>query len=659
MNSQPLKEKFRPESISSEFGQLFTSAWEFTRRQHTDGVTSSREYVREFYNWIKPKDARNSGTFRALVEKVTGNTYSTFGHWQSEGSPKNGDKASLCFGASAQFHGVHIEEHFARFIHFWNSFREKNSVAPDFSEYKTESKKLRAKYRLIPIEQYPFAAQIQTLLHPESFERHSVFNEIKGFIDSQPSGYFMIEGGAGMGKSWLIAYTATTLHDSGLYNCAWHFNELASGLNGSYDLLKSLFPQFSSKYDLIHLQHEYERVLQNDTGYAAFYQTLFDHLSYCEPLEGHPLVILIDALDEVSSLDSSIEAKSNTQFIPQRLPKNIYIVVTSRNFSRETFIGNTKKIRLTVRSAFQKKDIEGYIRQQARKNNVKNWIEKQYWKKDTDPTEAFVDLMIRSSQLTFIYLFFVFRQIEDYTPASMPQGIENYYAQQLTRLYGSSPVTKSASQKIFDAILQFPPSVSAITIQRYTSLDFDTIHDVCKAASSIKLIEEYENDFHVRFYSYFHKSFYDYLAAELHSEERPKRFLNLFHALKEDFEYGQDEFSLLIDASPNDLINVLFSLCDGLNKLGILGSKRYEDFNDLVEIFINTAFLQIALATHAGTQIKDRLEIIQNAFNKQRGEETINPLLGAIKFSMAQNSFINLTSNKIRNFLRSLDEDKD
>jgi hypothetical protein len=618
VNSQILKEKFRPESISSEFGELFTSAWESTRRQHTDGVTSSREYVREFYNWIKPKDARNSETFTALVEKVTGNTYSTFGHWQSEGSPQNGDKASLCFGASAQFHGVHIEEHFARFIHFWNSYLRKNPVQPDFSEYKTVSKKLRAKYRLIPTEHYPFAAQIQTLLHPESFERHSVFNEVKGFIDGQPSGYFMIEGGAGMGKSWLIAYSATTLHDSGLYNCVWHFNELASGLNGSYDLLKSLFSQLSSRYDLAHLQQEYERVLQNDTGYAAFYQTLFDHLSYCEPLEGYPLIILIDALDETSSSDSSIEAKSNTQFIPQRLPKNIYFIITSRDFSRETFIGNTKKIRLTVRSAFQKKDIEGYIRQQARKNDVKNWIGKQYWEKGTDPTEAFVELMIRSSQLTFIYLFFVFRQIENHTPASMPLGIENYYAQQLTRLYGSSPVTKSASQKIFDAILQFPPSVSAITIQRYTSLDFDTIHDVCKAASSIKLIEEYENDFHVRFYSYFHKSFYDYLEAELHSEERPKRFLNLFHALKEDFEYGQDEFSLLNHMSRKDMVNILFSLCDGLSKLGILGSKQYEDFNNLFEIFINTQFLQIAIETHAKAEIRDRLTIIRNAFPLQR-----------------------------------------
>jgi hypothetical protein len=103
----------------------------------------------------------------------------------------------------------------------------------------------------------------------------------------------------------------------------------------------------------------------------------------------------------------------------------------------------------------------------------------------------------------------------------------------------------------------------------------------------------------------------------------------------------------------------LFSLCDGLNKLSILGSKRYEDFNDLPEIFINTAFLQIALETHAGTEIKDRLEIIQNAFNRHRGEKTIDPLLGAIKFSIAQNSFINLTSNKILSVLRSLDEDKD
>lgn len=361
MNEQKLDKDYRPQSISTEFKDLFIFAWEATQSQRMDDVISSKKYVEQFYKWLKPKDARNNEKFKALIETVTGNDYSWLERRSSEGSPQKGNKASLCFGASAQFHGTHIEKHFARFLYFWNTFREENPVEPgvlakpDFSGYKTETEKLLKKYRLIPtkrhpIEQYPFAAQLQRHFPSQDFEHQEKFDNIKSFIDTHPSGYVMIEDGIGTDKSRLAAYTAKTLYDTGQYQCIWHFNEMGSGHNRSADFLRTLFSQLNDMYPSLEGDRfalEYERVLNSESGFAAFYKTVFDQLACDEKFLNGKLVILIDTLDEVSQSDPSRQEAVNTLFLPQSLISNAFIIVTSKNFKHETYIGNKLKIRLS------------------------------------------------------------------------------------------------------------------------------------------------------------------------------------------------------------------------------------------------------------------------------------------------------------------------
>ena len=320
-----------------------------------DGVVSSQKYVTAFFNWIKPKDARKNKSFGALLKAVIGNKYSTFEKWQSTGAPQKEDKALLCFGASAQFHGTHIEKHFAEFVHFWNTFQEKNPTQPDFSKYKTETEKLLHRYSLIPtkqhpIEQYPFAAQLQRHFPSQDFEHKAKFDDIKLFIDTHSSGYVMIEDGTGTNKSRLAAYAAKTLYDAGQYQCIWHFNEMGSGHNRSTDLLRTLFSQLKEMYLSLESDRftlEYERVLSSGAGLAAFYQTIFDQLACDEKFLSGKLVILIDALDEVSQSDPSRQESINALFLPQILINNVFIIVTSKSFERETYSGNKLEIRLS------------------------------------------------------------------------------------------------------------------------------------------------------------------------------------------------------------------------------------------------------------------------------------------------------------------------
>lgn len=518
VNAKKLEEKYRPESISSEFQELFTYAWVSSRRQYLDDVASSKAYVKEFYKWLKQGDARSSNDFKKLIEAVTETTYVNFGKWQSDGSPQTGEKPALCFGASAQFHRTRIEEHFAKFLNRWIAFRKNNSAPPDFSEYEKEIKKLRTKYRLIPNDRYPFVAQLQRYLHAKSFERKVVFNDIENFIDTHPSGYIIIEGGAGMGKSWLTAYTAKTLYDSGQYQCIWHFNELASGHNRSSDLLRTIFPQLKDIYPCLEdssFNFEYERALNLSSGYAAFYKTIFDQLAYDEKFLTSKLIIFVDALDEVNRTDISRQDEANTLFLPQSLVKNIFIVITSRNFERETYLGNKFEISLSETGPYQKSDAEEFIRARAKDKEVREWIDCQNWT-GSDKVESFVKFLVKKSGCSFIYLYYVFRDIRQFeTINELPNGINEYYDKQIQRICYDHSICKAEVFLILDAIYRLEPCIMNF-IKAYTEVDKNIIVAVCNTVLSMGLVSREKVWPNFRIYSYSHQSFSDFL--ENHEE---------------------------------------------------------------------------------------------------------------------------------------------
>ncbi|GAB4182378.1 MAG: hypothetical protein Tsb002_03590 [Wenzhouxiangellaceae bacterium] len=508
---------------------------------------------------------------------------------------------------------------------------------------------------MIPRDQYPFAARIQTLLHPESFERRAVFDEIMSFIETTSSGYILIDGGAGMGKSWLTAYTAKAIFEAGQYRCAWHFNELASGANSSDDLLRSLYTQLDEQFGLEALNENYQETIKNDRGYAAFYRQLFDHLVHETDLADAPLILLVDALDEVNPYDSSISQSANTQFLPSSLPDNVYLIATSRDFDREVFHGACLQIHLTQDSEHQKRDIAAHIRKQAATPPVQRWIGQQAWPSGQEPQESFLGFMLERSELAFIYLYFVFQHIDEYELDSIPHGIGSYYRQQLSRLYGVSSVKRSAATLVFDAILQFPPMVSVTTIHRYTRLDREVINDVCDPARSIKLITEHpERQPSRRFFSYFHKSFYDFLKQELRLEQRAGRFKNLFEKMKQDFSFGEDQFAAKDPDLEYEIVNVLFALCKGLHSLRILGNPNYPEFDDLILMLINLEFIGIALMTTGSSECQDRLTLLRKAYNTYHGQELITEFDVSSRISRATNTFVDSSSAKILDVLNDL-----
>ncbi len=360
-NQEKLKPEYSPETISKEFKDLFAQVYDLTRinviknpakdTKSPISSASSAEFCNAFFAFLKPKPSneRLSALFEALIENILGVKYGgTFMKWPSNGIPKKGNYAQLSFCISAQVHETDVEKRLAEFLHEWKIF-DPEITLPGLKDFKEDIRRLHKKYYSVSGQQNAFVGQLLPYLDSQAPEPVEYFGKIKNFIDTHESGYVTIEGKIGETKSRLIAYTAKKLYDAGQFQCIWHFNKLAAGHNRSGDLLRSLFSQLKDMYPFLDenpFNVDYDRALNTDSGFAALYQALFDQLASEEKLKKTKLVIFVDALNEVSQQDKSRQELTNTLFLPPSLINKVFIVVTSKNFDRETYKGNKLEISL-------------------------------------------------------------------------------------------------------------------------------------------------------------------------------------------------------------------------------------------------------------------------------------------------------------------------
>ncbi|MEM8831667.1 MAG: hypothetical protein AAGE96_20255 [Cyanobacteria bacterium P01_G01_bin.19] len=145
--------------------------------------------------------------------------------------------------------------------------------------------------------------------------RQFVSDSINEFIQTNSRGYFFLRGDPGIGKS---ALSAQLVKQEGYIH---HFNIRAEGINKASDFLQNVCAQLIAVYDLQHAVLPPEA-----TQDAGFLNKLLDEVS--SKLVDGKCVIIVDALDEVDSLDVSFG--SNTLYLPLTLPNGIYVIATGR-----------------------------------------------------------------------------------------------------------------------------------------------------------------------------------------------------------------------------------------------------------------------------------------------------------------------------------------
>jgi hypothetical protein len=244
--------------------------------------------------------------------------------------------------------------------------------------------------------------------------REHVFEAIDRFLAHNRSGYLIIEGEPGLGKSAILAeYVRRT-------NCIAHFNMRSQGIVRASQFLEHVCAQLIADRGL-----PYVALPADAARDAAFLDKLLREAMQAQPAER--LVIAVDALDEADPAGQG--DCSNLLCLPPVLPDGVYFIMTKRpNGIALVAQAPQETLDLMQFAARNRDDVERYLARCAERPQVQDWIGRQ-----KEPTAAaFVRDLAELSENNFMYLRYVVPELErgryqDLSIKELPLGLKGYY----------------------------------------------------------------------------------------------------------------------------------------------------------------------------------------------------------------------------------------
>jgi hypothetical protein len=272
------------------------------------------------------------------------------------------------------------------------------------------------------IAQHIRTREFQTLINERTKEfvgRYFIFKAIDNLIASPdfPSGYIVISGEPGIGKTTLIAQL---VKQRGYVH---HFNIAASNIRHVRDFLTNVCAQIILRYNL-----EYRALPDRATADGGF---LLKLLSEVAKPENRPVVVLIDAIDEVE--DIGLPTGVNRLYLPQTLPEGVFFVVTTRpKADYRLLVDRRKDIYLDDQDPNNLADVTRYIQRFIQINADRMEQRIAQWNVSK---EEFIAVITEKSEGNFMYLRYVLPDIRDGRLTAgnvddirlLPQGLHEYY----------------------------------------------------------------------------------------------------------------------------------------------------------------------------------------------------------------------------------------
>jgi hypothetical protein len=338
--------------------------------------------------------------------------------------------------------------------------------------------------------------------------RRFVFDTFKQFITENPHGYFTIIGDAGMGKSSIVAKYVSE-HKSPCY-----FNIRVEGRNRPELFLESIRQQLIDRYQLPNSEDaDLPTLLAKVTGKLT---------------AGQPLVIAVDALDEVEQ-----EPGENLLHLPTTLPDNVYFLLTRRPY-------HLGKKRLSVSPGvpvkeldltddqyvnFNQDDIKEYIlfvinADSDYKDGLRKWIQER-----GILDASFVEQLANKSENNFMYLRYVLPAIAkgDYNDLSLkqlPDGLQEYYQNHWVQM-GLEAKPGQLMEIVLYILLEIGTPIDCEMIAGIAKEDECDVEAVLD--EWVEYLKKQKVDREIC-YGIYHASFLDFLKAKREMDSKRKLF---------------------------------------------------------------------------------------------------------------------------------------
>jgi hypothetical protein len=243
---------------------------------------------------------------------------------------------------------------------------------------------------------------------------------VNTFLAAHDRGVFILEAGAGLGKTSFLAHLARAR--------GWcqHFVETAPGVSGVETGLLNLAAQLVRQWELA--PYFEAKSLPGRAGRPGFLTTLLSSAATKRDATqpGKPIVLVVDALDE-----SFAPEGQNVLGLPRTLPNGVYLIVSQRPVRVTLNVGGItpEVIRLEADAANNRDDMVRFLSAAAQRPAIAAVLQRCA----VTPAE-FAEALAQRCRGVWIYLQYVITEIEagnrdPLVLEELPKGVWQYYAE--------------------------------------------------------------------------------------------------------------------------------------------------------------------------------------------------------------------------------------
>jgi hypothetical protein len=334
--------------------------------------------------------------------------------------------------------------------------------------------------------------------------RRFVFDALDDFLNKHDSGYFVIRGVPGIGKS---AFMAKLVNDRGYVH---HFNIASQNIRSTRAFLENTCAQLIACYDL-----EHKELSQNATDDSGFLVQCLSEAVAKRKDKSQKIVIAIDSLDEADRL--GMAAAVNSLFLPSSLPEGVYILVTTRPMDDMCLHAmQLQVLDVEADSAGNLRDINEYItnymQREVMHSKLAAWGISQ---------EQFIIALQKKSQGNFMYLYYVLPAIEQGkfvkgTLDELPDGLMEYYRRHWRQM-------REGNEREFETVYKIIVGILAVAREPVTVKQLATWAKLKEKQVKVAIRlwrefldttkeEQVEGEYRYRIY---HASFQDFLREQV------------------------------------------------------------------------------------------------------------------------------------------------